>query len=178
MSDLNSLVLPDGLVHITPFSLCSCGNVTGGSATYPALYSSALGANRARFVPFRLSSNFVVANAFMFNGSAVAGNIDIGVYDAAGTKLGSTGSTAQSGTDQIQTIALSLVLSPGLFYLAMMNDNATCTCHISNWAVAAYVKMYGTAIQDVAFPLPATATFATNPGSSLLLFGITGRSVV
>ena len=79
---------------ITPFGpetlgLTSMQMILGAYAlaAYPA-------ANVAIFVPMEILQRAIVYEVFWETGSAPTGNIDIGIYDRAGTRLASLGSTA------------------------------------------------------------------------------------
>lgn len=149
----------------------------GGSGSGSAWPS----ANRAIFVPFTTPAPFLVRKVFWLNGSAVSGNADFGLYTRDGTRLMSTGSTAQSGTTTYQTVDVTdLLLLPGAYYMAFALDNATGQLYRINPNTAALNQLMGSALQNSAFPLPATATLATVSGGSASapLIGITSRTVV
>lgn len=61
----------------------------------------------------------------LFNGSAVAGNIKLGLYNSAGKLIAQTASTAQSGTDAFQRVAFTapINLKPGVYYMASTHNN-------------------------------------------------------
>jgi hypothetical protein len=129
-----------------------CAAVGAASATWPT-------ANKAIFVPFILARSFTVVQIGFFNGSAVSGNVDVGIYDEAGTRLVSSGSTAQSGTDAVQAFnTTDITLGPGRYYMAAAMDNTTGT-NTSAAVTAPKPSMYGVMSQTSAFALPSTATF-------------------
>lgn len=171
------------LVTITPLSMAaSDANVrdmlinidaigSGGSA-WPS-------ANRALFFPFRLEEPVIVAKLWWGNSTPVGGNIDCGIYDGAGTRLVSTGSTAQSGTSALQEVDITdTTLGPGTFYLALAADSTT--PQILGYATGSTLVrlMSGIAMMDSAFPLPATATYASATAYGPPLVGLTTRSVL
>lgn len=121
------------------------------SAAWPA-------ANRAIFVPFVLPDSMSIVKVRWYNGSGVNGNVDCGVYDAAGTRLFSTGSTAQSGTSQWQAVDIADVYLPGrqLLYMALASSSATGA--FGRWTVANVLPAYGVRQLDTAFALPATVS--------------------
>jgi hypothetical protein len=173
----SGLELPDPLVTITPAHACALGGATGQfggpstSGAYPA-------SNRALYIPFRLTRPFTVKTLFAVNGATASGNIDVGVYDSAGTRLVSSGSTAQAGTNAIQEFDVAdTLLGVGQFYLALAMDNTTGTL----FRVALshlFLIPQGVAQQAAAFPLPATATFAQYASTYLPMFGACARTVV
>jgi hypothetical protein len=165
---------------VTSYSFLSGANAeilsasqSDGSAAWPS-------ANRAIFIPLYLSAPFVVATAFWANGGTASGNIDVGVYDVAGTRLGSIGTTAQSGTSTVQSASLALALAPGVYFLAIAMDNTTGTVRAINIGNTSLLLMEVCGIQQMAsaFVLPSTATFA-NPASAFIPFiGLTSGTVI
>lgn len=89
-------------------------------------------ANLAYLSRFRLSKAATISAVSYFVGTA-SGNVDVGVYEFDGTnyvRLGSSGSTAASGSSAVQTINLtaSVNLRPGKdYWLALAADNGTIT---------------------------------------------------
>ncbi len=171
-----TLVLPGRKVIITLYNLASVGAATGSlgaaaSAVWPA-------ANRAIYVPFRISESIVIQNLFLQNGSAVSGNFDIGILDIAGCKLVSSGSTAQAGVSVTQTVDITdTQIGPGLFYLALSFNNITATV-LRSTSNARFLRLLGCAQEANAFPLPAVATFALVGSNYLPACGLAARSFV
>jgi hypothetical protein len=135
--------------------------------------------NRAMFVPVSVQAPLTVVKLFTLNGATASGNVDVGIYDAGGVRLVSSGSTAQAGTSVIQEFNITdTLLLPGLYYLAIAADNTTGTFEV--WSAnAAILRSLGILMQLTAFPLPATATFALYAGTTRVPFvGATLRSVV
>ena len=130
---------------------------SGGAYNNSATWSSV---NQALFTPVTLTVPVTVYQLACFNGTAVSGNIDLGIYDSVGTRLVSSGSTAQAGTTAAQVIDITDTnLVPGVYYLAQAMDNTTGTIHgsvIGNLMLAAC----GVVQMASAFPLPSTATYA------------------
>jgi len=176
MSDFPyNLVIPDGLVTIDPNSMCSLGYASYTGAAVSVAWQSA---NRAIYIPFRISRSILVLNMYTFNGAVVNGNLDIGIYDKHGTRIVSSGSTAQAGVSSIQTLNITdTVIGPGLFYMALaLSTNGTILFQ-NTGATGMFMKAMGLAQQANAFPLPANATFATYT-DYLWHFGLTARSIV
>jgi hypothetical protein len=95
------------------------------------------------------------------NGATASGNVDVGIYDFAGNRLVSSGSTAQSGTSVGQVFDITdTVLTPGNYFLAMAVDNITATFFRVSPSTE-QLRCNGVYQQASAFPLPSTATFAT-----------------
>lgn len=156
MSTVNDTILPPPPVISTYLS-------TGIWADSQAFGSSAFpSANRAYYTPVTIPYTVVATKLFSINGATASNNLDIGIYDATGTKIVSTGSTAQSGTSQVQLIDITdTTLGPGLFYLALACNGTSATFLSHSSATAALASVAGIYSQNTAFALPATATFAT-----------------
>lgn len=143
------------------------------SATYPT-------GNKAYYVPFMLYEPYIVAQLFVANGATASGNVDVGIYDAAGTRIVSSGSTAQSGTTALQLFNITdTLIGPGQFYFAVAMDNTTGTLYRSLVASSTTeMRHMGILQQTSAFALPATATFAALSNNYLPLIGMTNRTVL
>jgi len=129
--------------------------------------------NRAQFSPFRLQAPITVKRLFCANGTAVNGNIDLGIYAYDGTRIISTGSTAQAGTSVVQSITIAdTLIGPGDFWFAFVMDNATGTVVRLNMSSTPGAKRAGIMEKTSAFPLPATVTMAANTASLTALMGL------
>jgi hypothetical protein len=160
MSDWPAIILiPGPLVVASTYSAGGMGGAFGGTI---GLGSSGafIAANRAMYQPFRLTRSFLVQVLGILNGGTVSGNIDVGIYDVAGTRLVSSGSTPQAGTSAVQSFNVTDTwIGPGLFYHAVAMDNAT--GQLSRVGPTTNVNIaLGLAQEASAFPLPANATFA------------------
>jgi hypothetical protein len=126
-------------------------NRVGGNSTSPV-------AATAYMYPFRLSEPVVVTKLYWLNGTA-SGNLDVGIYDHAGRRLVSIGSTAQSGTGAIQIVDVTdTEIGPGLFYMALVKETTGGSVSVFNLAVSIQRAM-GCVQASSAFPLPDTVTF-------------------
>lgn len=173
MSDFPTFsTIGDGYTHITPMSSEGMATTTTLSAnvTWPS-------SNRAFYYPVRISRPVNLVKAFVCNGTAVAGNFDIGLYDIGGRRLVSTGSTAQSGTSTIQTVTISLTVAPGMYWLALVCSSTSARVYASTLSLP-IAKAYGWRRENTALPLPATMTPVTYAGTNCFLFGVTARSVI
>lgn len=158
MPDFPVLRNPD-LAVISPASPWSLGTamnamgLTSAASAWPT-------ANKAYYIPVSVQYPITVAKMFVINGSTVSGNIDVGIYDAGGAKLVTSGSTAQTSGSVIQEFDIAdTLLQRGLYYWACAMDNSTGTLEIWNPNLAIGRAM-GVCEQTSAFPLPATAVFA------------------
>lgn len=78
-------------------------------------------------VPFRLSEGLTIEQLGWVNGSAAGGNIDVGIYNSAWTRLVSTGSTAGSGNSLPQWVDITDTFVPPnvVHYLVIALNNVT-----------------------------------------------------
>ena len=144
------------ITTIHPYSECaSCLlNGTYASGAWPA-------ANRAIFIPFRLPKAQTVVQLASLNGTAVSGNVDMGIYTMGGSKVVSIGTTVQTGTSTIQIYDIAdTLLAPGYYMLALALDNTTGTFFrfvpSAQWATTMGVQQMASA-----FVLPSSVTYAT-----------------
>lgn len=149
---IGSLSVPIPLV-ISPFSWESCGPLLASTGTAGPTSGGYALANRASIYPFRLLTSFTVAFAFVLNGNVVSGNWDVGVYDASFARLASTGSVAHGTAVTAQTVAMSLVLQPGSYWLALACDNTTQTFFNALRTVPTQ-QLIPTRLANSSFPLP------------------------
>ncbi len=72
-----------------------------------------------------IPANMTVTGIALLNGSAVDGNVTVGLYDAAGILVAQSDTTAQAGTDAYQRIpfAAALAALPGTYYVAAQFDD-------------------------------------------------------
>lgn len=167
--------IPSVLGNLSTMSTASLGSIILKAAgTASAVYPTA---NQAIFIPFRISTPIVVTQMFALVAVA-SGNIDIGIYDEAGTKIVSMGSTAMAGTGVIAYNITDTEIGPGLYYMAVAIDNTTAQLTRITFTATAVTKVLGLAEQATAFPLPATATFATSASNYVPIIGLTVRSSV
>lgn len=168
----------DPLITITPTHKLSLGGNNGDVALVNAPWTGAI--NRAIFIPFRLPKTIIVQNMFVINGATIAGSFDLGIYTLDGTKLVSTGLTAQTGASVVQSIAITPAqLGPGLFYMAIVSNSLTSTFLQQDFVSIAFLKAMGLAQMSAALPLPATVTFATiSVAIRIPLVGLTARAFV
>jgi hypothetical protein len=131
------------------------GGSTPSSGAFPA-------SNDALFVPVVIKQTVLIKRLFSLNGATASGNIDVGIYSEDGSRIVSSGSTAQSGTSIPQFFDITdLVITPGRYYFAVAMNNTTGTLFRVTTGVIARFQCLGLAKQATAFALPATATFAT-----------------
>lgn len=152
-------------LHISPDS--AEGLLASSTAVASAVWPTA---NRAFYLPVCLAQPITIIRLFVANGTAVSGNVDVGVYlpdsnNLPGTKLISSGSTAQAGTSVCQYFDVADTGCPaGLIWLALACNNTTAQFqkHAPNLTTA---TAFGMLMQDTAFALPSSATPATLSGT-------------
>lgn len=160
-------------------NVISTASRCAGSGCLPAAgtsYASATSVTTtAVFVPFYVTEAYTWTRGYVSNGSGtMTGNVDIGVYNEAGTRLASTGNTALAGVSAVQVIAFtsSVVLNPGRYYMAISYSAGTANNVVAIANTVTFGRYAGLYRQTSANPLPATATFATWASQVLPAFGI------
>lgn len=172
--DVGQLYLPLPLHILSVGRFSALGNMVVfdgapafGTAAWPL-------ANRAIYMPVALPSHFTLARFFWVNGTSAAGNVDIGLYDSAGNRLLSTGTTARAGTSTVQYAGVTDQTFPaGKYYLALVSSSTAAGGYVST-AVddAVNAKACGVLQEDLGGTvLPATMTPATYTSTDLFVFG-------
>lgn len=138
------------------------------------------GANSSLAVPFVVNSPFTINRVGWCNAVTISGNIDVGVYTAAGVKVFSIGSTAQSGGSAMQSVAVSQTLTPGQYYMAISFSSATATiigCNTNlGTTFASQAQFVGVVQMAASFPLPTTYVPAVSAGANIPWICLTGRT--
>src|SRR5262245_15809191 len=88
---------------------------TSASSAWPS-------ANLALFVPFRVSAPCVAYKMSTGFGTTASGNYDLGIYDAFGNRLVSTGTQAKGASVEAILDITDTELGPGLYYMAQSAD--------------------------------------------------------
>lgn len=76
------------------------------------------------YYPISIAMPFLVKLIYWQNGTTPSGNIEVGVYDEAGNRKGTSGSTAAGTTVQVQTVTPTpfLLNGPARYYIAVTCD--------------------------------------------------------
>lgn len=121
------------------------------------------------FVP----ANVSVTGIAVFNGSVASGNIKVGLASSAGAILGTSASTAMSGTDAYQRIDLTAPLAvkgPATYYVLEFVDNNTArinTHTVGNFGASKQTgQVYATGFTAITAP----TTFTTALGAIASLY--------
>lgn len=136
-----------------------------------------LTANKAQFYPVVIPWYYPVRRVFWANGNGISGNVDFGIYTLTGSRIYSSGSTAQSGTFAPQFVNADFLLAPGRYMFALAVSNTTATFSVASSSTV-YLKLLRCFEMASAFPLPATATFATIADSVIPLMGISRSRLI
>lgn len=133
--------------------------------------------NQAELARVSLTEPVTIDRIRIANGSTVNGNIDVGVYRFNGTnydRIGSSGSTAQTGASATQEIPLTapVEVRDG-DYLAFVSDSATAMVrqlvHVSLFLVGAPMNI--SLSKASSFPLPATISSPSGTTRTILMVG-------
>jgi len=155
---------------VVPDYTAIAAGVALASATWPV-------ANTAFYMPLIVPWPYPVRRMFWLNGSSVTStNMDVGIYTDSGTRLFSSGSTAESGASLLQyvTLGTELILTPGRYYLALACSSTT--ANRGGTGVAGTVarnRQVGVLQEASALPLPATMTGAQVANAFLPFMGVT-----
>ena len=160
--------LPGHTVTISPFSVHSIGPGLASLAGFGTTTGTWPAANRALLFPFVLPHPRTVYKAGWGNGGTVTGNADIGVYDASGVLLVSSGATAKAGANQIQMVDLAdtLLAAGVIHYLALASDDQAQFIR-QNLIYVAYSGL-GCREKAASYPLPNPLTGTAQQTSGCL----------
>lgn len=141
-------------------------------------YTTNFAANLLVFIPLILNEPFVLSQFFWFNGTAVNGNTDVGIYTEDGlTKLISTGSTANSGTSAIQVVNVTDTTLPvnKRLWMAIGSDSATQRFLTYPLNAVGVLNFIGVRQQASGWSsgLPATISLDVPTANTCPLFGFT-----
>lgn len=157
---------PAGVVAGQIDFMSTVGNL--GSFLYAVASSVAFTvANQAILVEFRPHRDVTVNSLVWFTGGTVSGNYDIGLYDSAGNRLWSKGTTAwpTASTRTAETVAPAVALTAGSqYFIALAGDNTTALFRGIAESFTDQVKTvtgnYLARSVAASFPLPASLTVA------------------
>ena len=162
-------IIADGSTNWNPFGVIAYTPHYVGN-TLDAGFTAHVGtANNAILIAFE-NRYPVTVNGVRLKVITSSGNIDVGVYDGTGDRLGSAGSTPcpSVGKNTVSLVTPASVYTPGVHYLALAADNITATFSLSG--ADAILGVYSFASS---FPLPASFSLA-NPAVINLPFALTG----
>jgi len=176
---LANILVPANATSITTGNIANVAPVSGiGGVSKLAWVGYPVGstnttptANAAILVPFTLYTTQTIDRVHFVSGTQ-SGNFDVGVFDSAGARKVSKGSTAQStlaaGANEVTFTATQL--NAGQYYLALAADNATGTFRFDGSGVNAGTAKYYQRQVATSFPLPSSLTVGTTtPAQALML---------
>lgn len=88
-----------------------------------------------------VDANCTITGIALFNGSAVAGNVKVGLADSAGNIVATSASTAQVGTDAYQLIPFTAPYAakgPATYYVVVIGDTGGGTSKINTHTVGSF----------------------------------------
>lgn len=136
--------------------------------------------NQARYVPIYVPEPSIIVKLLAYNGTAVNGNTDIGLYDSAGNEIVGIAAAAQAGTSNWQEFDIAdTPLLPGvLYYIGLLNTGTTGTyISVANKEVGRALGVFSQAVGAGTLPSP-TATFAALDAAVVPLVGMATRSLI
>lgn len=150
------------------------GEIKGWTAPASAAYPLA---NLAIYVPFSVSHAVTAVEGWVSTGATAGGNFDIGIYDAAGSRLTSAGSTARSVSTIVNTTTMTdqLLLPGRRYYMAFSADAAS--NYIAGTSAAGIYEAMGILESTTSFVLPSSPTLSRTTRAYVPLFGLRVYSV-
>lgn len=122
-----------GIDTYGPAGGLSAGFLTLGNAAAAAWPT----ANLAIFVPIQVRRAVNVLKLWYSSGATATGTIDIGVYDSVGNRKISLTNTNKGGVGEIYGDTTNTGLTPGLYYMGLVNSTNSDTFFFSSTAPAA-----------------------------------------
>lgn len=168
-----SVSISPGSWEATAMDLFRLAFNTSASAVWPT-------ANLSILWPFSVSQPCTILRFWSQNGATASGNLDMGIYNDAGTLIGSIGSTAQSGTSNVQWVTPTPInLSPNVrYYFAIAMDGTTGTVFRTTAAISVGQVQAAGIVQVAAnFPLATGVTFAAPANNYVPMAGMSRLTV-
>lgn len=174
--------MPSNVINpYSPESIGSTLSVLGGISA-PASATNPTG-SFCVYVPFFTTAPMLINSVYWHNGSTVAGNVDVGVYDAGRVRLFSSGVQLQSGTTNIQVTQIpQQEIGVGMFFMGLCVSNVTGTLFSTNFfpgnSGTGLVSACGVYQQGGNAFLPTTGTFINPIADWIPLFGISSKAII
>jgi len=178
--------MPDGIVsvpEVTGWNYLNLGTddvfaaeemILNGTAPTSLAWPSA---GLALYIPEYIAAPGLVVGAFWQNGTAVAGNVELALYDEDGNKLATTGliAAATVSVPQYTAFASPVLVTTGRYYLAVVASSAS--QQFLAWTTSAAAtnvnRMFGILEQaGLGSGLPASWTPVTSARSYLPLVSL------
>jgi hypothetical protein len=137
---------------------------TTGTDTTPVITETYIG-------EVYVANNCEATGVSLLNGSAVAGNVKLALYDGLGNVVAQTASTAQAGTAALQAVAFTAVAKikgPATYFVGVQCSSTSARIRTHTLGVMAAAKKAGETYGTVT-PItpPTTFTTALGPIASL-----------
>lgn len=161
-------------LYVSPWSYQSLIASTANQFPADALYPTA---GLVIFVPFWVPEPTIVTKLWWYNGTAVAGNVDVGIYNEDATRIVSAGTTAAAGTSTTQSVNITdTTIARGAYYMAICCSDAT-TQRLHAAVPSAGIPQSLGLLQQAGVTLPLStgaspATFAKYATAYIPLFGL------
>lgn len=175
----SNIFRPESIYEPVPFHVCSMGRynnlpeaiaILGSGSITPAAWPAN---NLAVYMPISIPKAFTIARFMIANGSNITGNVDIGIYSDAGTRLLSTGSTVRANASAVQYIGVTdTVFQAGSYYLALVGSSTTGTYLRSTFSTALRARTFGVLEEQLgATTLPSSMTPVAYTRTAVFQFG-------
>lgn len=133
--------------------------------------------NLGLFIPFQTNQRAIAYSVFWATGTGAGGNADVGIYDTAGNRLASTGTTARGAASSwISTDWTDYTIEPGRYYLGMSTDGVL---NYISWAgvTSGLLEASGVCEATSAFVLPNPVTLVRTTRAFIPMVGLNLKSV-
>jgi hypothetical protein len=166
-----------GEIIISPWSYQSVG-IMFKNAAQIAQSQNYIAVGMVVYVPFWVPESVTFTKMWWANGTAVAGNYDVGIYATDGTLLVSSGSTAAANANNLQSVDITdTTVARGTYYMAIVSDTSGTTQKIMSALPAAGIPQSFGLLQQASVTLPlatnaSPATFAKYASAFVPLFGV------
>lgn len=177
------LARPDA-VTITPWSYQSIADAAYTTGQFLPTANNYVAANVGVFVPFTIPEPVLFTKLFWGNGTAVTGNLDVGLFGEDGTLLVAAGTTAQAGTSTLQVVDVTdTLLARGRYYFGLTSDTSAVGQKVLAAVPAAGIAQALGCLEDAACAPPFStnanpATFAAYTRAFIPLVGAQGFRTV
>lgn len=112
------------------------------------------------------------------NGSTLNGNVEVAVFTENGTRIATTGSTAQSGANVMQQVSADFTLGAGRYWIGMASNSSTATfAGRTGGGLTALGARDGSGLAmhvtvGTAIPMPSSIVIGSNLGFTIPSYGI------
>ena len=118
-------------------------------------------------------ANCTVTGVSIFNGSAVSGNVKVGLADSTGAVVATSASTAQAGIDSYQRVPFTATYAakgPATYYVLVFVDNTTARLNAHTFGDFRAAKQTGQVYATGFTTITPPTTFTTALGTIASLY--------